>query len=164
MSSAPTKPTQNVKLTKLADLRPYMKGINCIFIVLEKGAVTKTKENHTISHCLIADNTASIHLSLWDSQGDSLQPGDIIRLSGGYCTLFKNSLILYSGRYGNLERTGEFQMVFTEVPNMSTLVWKADSEDPKKLVPLAQSHQGNAPPQALLNQYSSKNPMPKVQQ
>lgn len=89
------------KLTKIADLRPYMKGVNCMFIVLEKGtfclllciifrehvhlgAVTKTKDEHTISHCLVADGSASIHLSLWDTQGDSLSPSDIIRLSGGW--------------------------------------------------------------------------------
>jgi hypothetical protein len=92
-----------------------MKGVNCVFMVLEKGvtlthtdslthihqeteteterdsdierereraqrttriltdkpvlgSVTKTKENHTLSHSIVADATASIHLSLWDTQ------------------------------------------------------------------------------------------------
>ncbi|KAL6079670.1 SOSS complex subunit B1 [Balamuthia mandrillaris] len=120
--------------TKIADLRPYMKSINCLFIVLEKGAVTKTKENHTISDCLVADGSAAIRLSLWDRQGESLQPGDIIKLSGGYCTLFKNSLILYSGRHGHLERVGEFTMLFAEAPNMSMLSWVATNpNNPKSL-------------------------------
>jgi hypothetical protein len=44
----------------------------------------KTSEESKISQCLVADASASILLSLWDTQGDSLQMGDIIRLSGGY--------------------------------------------------------------------------------
>lgn len=95
------------KYTKISELRPYMKGLNCVFIVLEKGNVTKTKDEHLLAHALVADNTAAVHLSLWDTAADWLQPGDIIRLRGGYSTIFKNNLILYAGRYGNVTRIGE---------------------------------------------------------
>jgi len=51
---APTgqMPVQQIgepKLTKIADLRPYMKGVNCMFIVLEKGA-------YSISEILLSDH------------------------------------------------------------------------------------------------------------
>ena len=85
--------------------------------------------------------------------GEQLQPGDIIRLTGGcslaplrcvrpcssfcsYVTLFKNSLTLYSGRHGNLERIGEFCMLFAEHPNMSTVQFVPDPTNPKHLVQL----------------------------
>lgn len=53
--------------------------------------LTATKDDKRLSHCLVADGTASIHLSLWDNQGESLQPGDILHLSGG-CVSLSHSL------------------------------------------------------------------------
>ena len=38
---------------------------------------------------LIADNTAKMNASLFDCYGELLQPGDIVRLTGGYCSLYK---------------------------------------------------------------------------
>lgn len=67
-------------------------------------------------------------------QGEQVRAGDIIRLSGGYCSLFKNSLVLYSGTHGTLERIGHFNMVFSEFPNMSTVQWAADANNPKVMV------------------------------
>src|SRR5689334_10049556 len=99
--------TQNVVYTKIGDIKPYMKGLNIVCIVLEKGTVTKTKDEHLIAHALIADSTASVNLSVWDTPADWLQSGDILRLKGAYSTIFKNQLVLYSGRYGSIERIGE---------------------------------------------------------
>ena len=56
-----------------------------------------------------------------------LQLGDIIQLIGGYCTLYKGSLVLYSGcMHGIIERIGQYRMIFRELPNMSTVRWDAD--------------------------------------
>ena len=38
---------------------------------------------------LIADNTAKMNTSLFDCYGELLQAGDIVRLTGGYCSLYK---------------------------------------------------------------------------
>lgn len=69
---------------KVGDLRPGMKNVNVQFIVLEKAPPTKTKDEHMLAHAIVADQSGCIHLSLWDSLGEQLQPGDIIRLTGGY--------------------------------------------------------------------------------
>jgi len=74
---------------KVIDLKPYMKNLNCVFIVLEKGPVIRTKDNHTLAHALVADGSASIQFFLWDTDAEWLKPGDILQLHGGYCTLFK---------------------------------------------------------------------------
>ena len=42
-----------------------------------------------VYHMLIADNTAKMNVSLFDCYGELLQPGDIVRLTGGYCSLYK---------------------------------------------------------------------------
>jgi len=58
-------------------------------------------------------------VSVWDEVGETLQPGDIIKLVRGYSSLWKGSLTLYTGRVGHLEKVGDFCMVFCELPNMS---------------------------------------------
>ncbi|XP_048454806.1 SOSS complex subunit B2-like isoform X3 [Rhincodon typus] len=77
------------------DIKPGMKNLNVIFIVLEIGRVTKTKDGHEVRSCKVADKTGSITISVWDEVGGLIQPGDIIRLTRGFC------------------------MVYSEVPNFS---------------------------------------------
>jgi hypothetical protein len=148
------------KFVKIADLRPYMKNISVHFIVLEKGPVTKTKDDHYVHQYLVADQTGSIWLSLWDEQGLQLMPGDIVQLRSGYCTLFKNALVLYTGRHGTLERVGEFVMLFSETPNMSMYDWVPDANNPQILVPVPPGSQDRPPNQR--NQFFPQ-PLPPLQ-
>uniref|UniRef100_G1KYV6 Nucleic acid binding protein 2 n=1 Tax=Anolis carolinensis TaxID=28377 RepID=G1KYV6_ANOCA len=105
--------------TLVKDIKPGLKNLNLIFIVLETGRVTKTKDGHEVRTCKVADKTGSINISVWDDVGNLIQPGDIIRLTKGYATVFKGCLTLYSGRGGDLQKVGEFCMVYSEVPNFS---------------------------------------------
>ncbi|XP_042301604.1 SOSS complex subunit B2 isoform X2 [Sceloporus undulatus] len=79
----------------IKDIKPGLKNLNVIFIVLEIGRVTKTKDGHEVRSCKVADKTGSITISVWDELGSLIQPGDIIRLTKGFC------------------------MVYSEVPNFS---------------------------------------------
>ncbi|XP_031570755.1 SOSS complex subunit B2-like [Actinia tenebrosa] len=106
-------------VTEIKDIRPSSKNINCIFICLEVGKPTQTKDGHTVRSCRVADKSGSINVSVWDEFGDLLQPGDIIRFTRGYANIWKGSLTLYTGRMGSLEKLGDFCLVFSEVPNMS---------------------------------------------
>lgn len=90
-----------------------------VFIMLDIGRPNKTKEGHDVRACKVADKSASITMSVWDEPGEHLQPGDIVRLTKGYASLFKNCLTLYAGKGGGLTKIGEFCMVFNEVPFMS---------------------------------------------
>ncbi|NXL94896.1 SOSB2 protein, partial [Alectura lathami] len=83
------------------------------------GRVTKTKDGHEVRSCKVADKTGSITISVWDEIGSLIQPGDIIRLTKGYASLWKGCLTLYTGRGGELHKIGEFCMVYSEVPNFS---------------------------------------------
>ncbi|XP_068751015.1 SOSS complex subunit B1-A-like [Montipora capricornis] len=105
--------------TDIKDIRPGIKNLNCLFIVLEVGKATKTKDSHVVRTCRVADKTGSIMVSVWDEVGEILQPGDIIKFVRGYSSLWKGSLTLYTGRAGHMEKIGDFCMVFCEVPNMS---------------------------------------------
>ncbi|XP_030638705.1 nucleic acid binding protein 1b [Chanos chanos] len=141
MSNTPT----DAGNTLIKDLKPGLKNVNVVFIVLEIGRVTKTKDGHEVRSCKVADKTGSITVSVWDEAGSFIQTGDIIRLTRGYASLFKGCLTLYSGRAGDLQKIGEFCMVFSEVPNFS---------EPNPEV-LAQINQINKPlmaPQCLIPQ------------
>ncbi|XP_029610830.1 SOSS complex subunit B2-like [Salmo trutta] len=69
--------------------------------------------------CQVADKSGCITLSVWDEVGGIIQPGDILRLTRGYASLWKGCLTLYTGRGGDLQKIGDFCMVFSEVPNFS---------------------------------------------
>eukprot|EP00063_Salmo_salar_P031743 XP_014006578.1 PREDICTED: uncharacterized protein LOC106574968 [Salmo salar] len=69
--------------------------------------------------CQVADKSGCITLSVWDEVGGLIQPGDILRLTRGYASLWKGCLTLYTGRGGDLQKIGDFCMVFSEVPNFS---------------------------------------------
>ncbi|NWH64338.1 SOSB2 protein, partial [Geococcyx californianus] len=103
----------------IKDIKPGLKNLNVIFIVLEIGRVTKTKDGHEVRSCKVADKTGSITISVWDEIGGLIQPGDILRLTKGYASLWKGCLTLYTGRGGELHKIGEFCMVYSEVPNFS---------------------------------------------
>ncbi|KAM6174353.1 SOSS complex subunit B2 isoform 3-T3 [Erethizon dorsatum] len=103
----------------IKDIKPGQKNLNVVFIVLEIGRVTKTKDGHEVRSCKVADKTGSITISVWDEIGGLIQPGDIIRLTRGYASMWKGCLTLYTGRGGELQKIGEFCMVYSEVPNFS---------------------------------------------
>jgi len=118
-----TKPA--IVFTKIADLKPQLKTLNVLCIVLEKLGVSKTSRGD-VTQCLVADASGSIIISLWDDVGDIVKSGDILQLRGGYCTMHLGELKLYVGRHGLLERIGEFMLPFSETPNVSKLKWVQD--------------------------------------
>ena len=54
-------------------------GLTCF-----TGAPTRTKDNHTVRSCKVADKTGSINISIWDDIGEMILTGDICRLVKGY--------------------------------------------------------------------------------
>ncbi|KAG1930650.1 SOSS complex subunit B [Pimephales promelas] len=97
----------NESVCLIKDLKPGLKNINLVFIVLETGRVSKTKDGHEVRSCKVADRTGSITISVWDEVGSLIQTGDIIQLNRGYASLFKGSLTLYIGRTGDLQKIGD---------------------------------------------------------
>ncbi|XP_031618180.1 SOSS complex subunit B homolog isoform X2 [Contarinia nasturtii] len=103
----------------IKDIRPNLKNINTVFIILEVGAATVTKENRVVRTFKVGDPTAVINVSVWDEPGNLLVPGDIVRLTKGYAAIWRHCLTLYSGKNGDIHKVGEFCMNFNEHLNMS---------------------------------------------
>lgn len=104
---------------QIKDMRPGLKNINAVFIVLDIGHPTVTKENREVRTFKVADQSACINASIWDEAGQLLSPGDIVKLTKGYVSLWRNCLTLYTSKGGDLQKIGEFCMVFNEQLNMS---------------------------------------------
>ncbi|XP_043504251.1 SOSS complex subunit B homolog [Polistes fuscatus] len=103
----------------IKDIRPGQKNINVVFIILEVGHPTITKENREVRTFKVADSTACMNVSIWDEPGQLLVPGDIVRLTKGYASVWRQCLTLYSGKNGDIQKIGEFCMVINEQLNMS---------------------------------------------
>ncbi|XP_061142404.1 SOSS complex subunit B2 isoform X1 [Syngnathus typhle] len=138
--------TEAVFLIK--DVKPGSKNLNIVFIVLEIGRVTKTKDGHEVRSCKVADKSGSIAISVWDELGSLIQPGDIIKLTRGYASIWKGCLTLYTGRGGDLQKIGEFCMVYSEVPNFSEANPEllAQTNQQNKSGKPDQNPRGNSPP------------------
>ncbi|XP_076016646.1 SOSS complex subunit B2-like [Genypterus blacodes] len=132
----------------LKDVKPGSKNLNIVFIVLEIGRVTKTKDGHEVRSCKVADKSGSIAISVWDELGSLIQAGDIIRLTRGYASIWKGCLTLYTGRGGDLQKIGEFCMVYSEVPNFSepNPDLQTQSNQQNKSGKPDQNQRGNSPP------------------
>ncbi|EDW77890.1 uncharacterized protein Dwil_GK24725 [Drosophila willistoni] len=109
----------NADCIPIKDIKPGLKNINVIFIVLEVGVATVTKENREVRNFKVGDPTACINVSIWDEPGKLINPGDIIRMSKGYASIWRHCLTLYSGKNGEVNKIGEFCMIFNESINMS---------------------------------------------
>eukprot|EP00126_Sphaerothecum_destruens_P003818 Sdes_comp17608_c1_seq1m6870 len=110
----------HLKISRISDLQPVMKNVNCVFIVLEKGDSVKTKDGLVMSRFWVADASGSIEVSVWDDISPLVKLGDVMKMTGGYCALFRSSLTLYAGRHASVERIGEFEFNYSETPNMSS--------------------------------------------
>lgn len=108
-----------MEYTFIRDLKPGLKNINIVFIILEIGRTTITKDGHEVRTCKVADRTGCANFSVWDQVGSYLQPGDICKLTKAYVAVFRGSLTLYTGKGGELSRTGDFMFTFNENLNMS---------------------------------------------
>ncbi|NP_001084896.1 SOSS complex subunit B1-B [Xenopus laevis] len=139
--------------TFVKDVKPGLKNLSVLFIVLETGRVTKTKDGHEVRTCKVADKTGTINISVWDEVGNFIQPGDIIRLTKGYASLFKGCLTLYTGRGGDLQKIGEFCMVYSEVPNFS-------EPNPEYTAQQSQNKQAQAESGTGTNNHNSSSPAP----
>ncbi|GAB6019046.1 SOSS complex subunit B2 [Chamberlinius hualienensis] len=109
----------NLEFASIKDLKPGMKNLNMIFIVLDMGRSNITKEGHEVRTCKVADKSGAVNMSMWDEPGQLLQSGDICRLTKGYTAMWKACLTLYMGKGGELLKIGEFCLVFSETPFMS---------------------------------------------
>lgn len=102
-----TKKTQYqrylTKKNKIGNIEPFQRNLNIIFKVIKKGYTRKTRNGSFVSECLVADDTGSILLTVWDEDIAMLEPGEYFALYNGYVNIHRNKLKLNKKRYGDIE-------------------------------------------------------------
>jgi replication factor A1 len=59
---------------------------------------------HRVADALIADDTGSVYLTLFDQAIDDIDEDSVIRISNGYVRVYSGSIRLNIGRYGSYEK------------------------------------------------------------
>ena len=87
-----------------------MKRVDVEAKVVEKGDPREVRsrykdETYKIVDAVVADETGSIKLTLWNEQIDMVNIGDNIKIENGYVTSFKSETQLNVGKFGKLSVT-----------------------------------------------------------
>ncbi len=119
---------ENIKMVKIADLKPNSRKINVIARVLNVGEsveVTSRRSGETrrLAEALIGDETGVILLTLWDDKVGAVEEGTTYIIKNAFVTVFKGSLRLNVGRYGEIEKSEE------EIPEESINMERNRSEE-----------------------------------
>ncbi|MHA1237742.1 MAG: hypothetical protein ACTSSJ_00610 [Candidatus Odinarchaeia archaeon] len=103
------------------ELTPNSRGVNLKVKVLSKNEVRevisrRTGETLRVTEALVGDETGCVYLTLWNDLIDQVDVDKIYKINNGYCTVFKGSLRLNTGRYGSVEplEDADFGEVNTE--------------------------------------------------
>jgi replication factor A1 len=59
-------------------------------------------ETYKVADAVVADETGSIKLTLWNEQIDQVNVNDSIKVENGYVTSFKGEIQLNAGKFGKL--------------------------------------------------------------
>ena len=84
-----------------------MKRVSVEAQVVEKSDVREVKsrfkdETYRIVDAVLADESGSVKLTLWNEQIEMVNVGDKIKIDNGYVTSFKGEIQLNVGKFGKL--------------------------------------------------------------
>ena len=91
----------------IADLRNGMKRVSIEATVKEKGTPRQVMsrfgtETYTVADAIVADESGSIKMTLWNEQIALVKVDDRIRIENGYVTSFKGEVQLNVGKFGKM--------------------------------------------------------------
>ncbi len=94
-------------MVDIKDLTDGMKRVSVEAQVVEKGDAREVRskfrdETYRIVDAVVADETGSIKLTLWNDQIEQVNVGDKIKIENGYVTSFKGEIQLNVGKFGKL--------------------------------------------------------------
>jgi replication factor A1 len=91
----------------IKDLRDGMKRVSVEGRVVEKGNTREVRskykdETYKIADAMIADETGSIKLTLWNEQIEQVDVDNILKIENGYVTSFRGEIQLNVGKFGKM--------------------------------------------------------------
>ena len=99
-------------MVKIGNLTQYSRKVYTVAKVIsktEEREVTSRSDmsTHRVAEALVADETGSIYLTLWDDVLDQVEDDQILNIKDAYVNLFRGSMRLNLGRYGSYELLDE---------------------------------------------------------
>ncbi|MGQ4911484.1 MAG: hypothetical protein ACP6KW_04885 [Candidatus Thorarchaeota archaeon] len=116
-------------VTTIAKLQPTDSYCNIRFVVMDKGdsrivRIRSSDRKALVCDVTVADETASIRLTLWNDDVDFIETGRAYALTGGRVGLYDESMFLTRGRGGAFRQIDE-DLVPSLDPDMSgPFAWK----------------------------------------
>ncbi|MHA2366867.1 MAG: hypothetical protein ACXAC7_23145 [Candidatus Hodarchaeales archaeon] len=101
----------NIETTdvKIKELKPYQNKFNISFKIVEKGEEREVgnrnnpDETHRLCDVVVADETGSIILTVWNDDIDLMEEEKGLVLKNGFVNVFQDSMRLARGKFGNFE-------------------------------------------------------------
>jgi replication factor A1 len=103
-----THEESDAEMIKVGDLNSYSRRVYTVVKVMSKTEVRevtsrKDMSTHRVAEALVADDTGSVYLTLWDDVLDEIEEDQILNIKDAYVNLFRGSMRLNLGRYGTYE-------------------------------------------------------------
>ncbi|MDR0373314.1 MAG: DNA-binding protein [Nitrososphaerota archaeon] len=94
-------------MVDIKDLVDGMKRVDVEGKIVDKGDPREVKsrfkdETYRIVDAVVADESGSVKLTLWNEQIEQVNVGDNIKIENGYVTSFKGETQLNVGKFGKL--------------------------------------------------------------
>jgi replication factor A1 len=94
-------------MVAIKELQDGMKRVSVEAKVVDKGDPREVKsrfkdETYRIVDAVVADESGSVKLTLWNEQIDQINVGDNIKIENGNVTSFKSEIQLNVGKFGKL--------------------------------------------------------------
>ena len=107
---------------KIGDLKSYSRKVYTVAKIISIGEpreVTSRNDNttHQVCEALIADDTGSVYLTLWDDAIEAIEEDMVLKLDNAYVNVFRGSMRLNLGRYGSYEVLDEAPFDEVELEN-----------------------------------------------
>jgi len=97
---------------KIKELSPKSKRVNTVFKVVRMEAAKNVRSKkdrvpHAVTEALVGDDTGTVLLTLWDENLEQVKAGKTYRLVNGYVTLFRGTIRLNIGKYGEVNEVSD---------------------------------------------------------
>jgi len=121
-------------MNKINELRPFQKRVELTAKVISKNEVREVTSkldntSHKVTEALVADDSGAILLTLWDDLIEKIELEKTYTIANGYTSLFKNSLRMNIGRYGEIK---ESETALSEVNTENNLSEKEFQSSPRR--------------------------------
>lgn len=91
---------------KISELKPGMRRVDITAKITEiseaRNVTTRRGEESRVATAVVADDSGTVKLNLWNEQIDQVKVNDTVDIKNGYVDSFRGETQLNVGRYGTL--------------------------------------------------------------